>query len=52
MDLSDHTVVPGLIDCHAHLVGSIEFAGVPSTQDSEATEAFMRQCAGATPRSW
>ena len=40
VDLSDHTVVPGLIDCHAHLVGSIEFAGVPSTQDSEATEAF------------
>jgi imidazolonepropionase-like amidohydrolase len=24
VDLSDHTVVPGLIDCHAHLVGSVE----------------------------
>ena len=24
LDLSDHTVVPGLIDCHAHLVGECE----------------------------
>jgi imidazolonepropionase-like amidohydrolase len=40
VDLSDHTVAPGLIDCHSHLVGNIEFAGVASTMDSEATEAF------------
>jgi imidazolonepropionase-like amidohydrolase len=24
VDLSDYTVVPGLIDCHAHLVGNVE----------------------------
>jgi len=24
LDLSDHTVLPGLIDCHAHLIGEIE----------------------------
>ena len=24
VDLSEHTVLPGLIDCHAHLIGEIE----------------------------
>jgi imidazolonepropionase-like amidohydrolase len=24
LDLSNHTVVPGLIDCHAHLIGELE----------------------------
>jgi imidazolonepropionase-like amidohydrolase len=24
LDLSDHTVLPGLIDCHAHLIGELE----------------------------
>jgi imidazolonepropionase-like amidohydrolase len=32
LDLSNHTVLPGLIDCHAHLIGEIEsgqgYAGV------------------------
>jgi len=41
VDLREHTVVPGLIDCHAHLVGGLEFRGVPSIQDSEAKEALL-----------
>src|SRR5690349_12884036 len=41
LDLREHTVTPGLIDCHAHLVGGIEHAGVPSVLDSEAREALL-----------
>jgi imidazolonepropionase-like amidohydrolase len=41
LDLREHTVTPGLIDCHAHLVGGIEHAGVPAVQDSEAREALL-----------
>jgi imidazolonepropionase-like amidohydrolase len=52
VDLREHTVVPGLIDCHAHLVGRMEFAGVPSIQDSEAREALLGVAnAGATLRA-
>jgi len=41
LDLREHTVTPGLIDCHAHLVGGIEHAGVPAVQDSEARETLL-----------
>jgi len=41
LDLREHTVTPGLIDCHAHLIGGIEHAGVPAVQDSEAREAYL-----------
>jgi imidazolonepropionase-like amidohydrolase len=41
LDLREHMVAPGLIDCHAHLVGGIEHAGVPAIQDSEAREAYL-----------
>ena len=42
IDLSDHTVLPGLIDCHAHLIGEIDaghgYAGL--VQRSGAQEAL------------
>src|SRR4029450_12270647 len=42
LDLSNHTVLPGLIDCHAHLIGEIEgghgYAAL--VQRTGAQEAF------------
>lgn len=40
IDLTGLTVLPGLIDTHAHLIGELEFAGIPSihaTAESELT---------------
>jgi imidazolonepropionase-like amidohydrolase len=34
-------VVPGLIDCHSHQVGDIEFAGVPATTTTASEEALI-----------
>jgi len=36
LDLRDHTVTPGLIDCHAHLVGEIDSGhsyAIPTTRE-------------------
>ncbi len=40
VDLGPGWVVPGLIDCHTHLVGEMEYAGVPATTTSAAQEAM------------
>src|SRR5262249_29002139 len=40
LDLAGLTVLPGLIDCHSHLIGDMEFAGVPATTTSAAEEAM------------
>jgi imidazolonepropionase-like amidohydrolase len=41
VDLSDFTVLPGLIDCHTHLIGDIEGSDVPSIAMSEAQEVLI-----------
>ena len=41
IDLSAFTVLPGLIDCHTHLIGDIEGSDVPSIAMSEAQEVLI-----------
>jgi imidazolonepropionase-like amidohydrolase len=41
VDLGDLTVLPGLIDVHAHLVGDVQTAGVPATTTSAAEEVLI-----------
>lgn len=38
--LAGDWVVPGLIDCHSHLVGEMEYAGIPAVDASAAEEAM------------
>jgi len=41
IDLRAFTVLPGLIDCHAHLIGDMEGSDVPSIGMSEAREVLI-----------
>jgi imidazolonepropionase-like amidohydrolase len=39
-DIPDGWVIPGLIDCHSHLTGEIQDAGVPAVDSTAAREAL------------
>ena len=40
LELPGHTLLPGLIDCHTHLVGPLQGSGVPAIDRSAAQEAL------------
>lgn len=41
VDLSTQTVLPGMIDCHAHLIGAEEEAGLPSLSQTAVKESLL-----------
>jgi imidazolonepropionase-like amidohydrolase len=40
VELPGYTLLPGLIDCHTHLVGEVQGAGIPAVERSAAQEAL------------
>lgn len=52
VDLTGLTIVPGLIDCHTHLIGDLEYSGIPAihqTAEHELEQGILN--AAATVRA-
>jgi len=46
VELPGHTLLPGLIDCHTHLVGELQGSGIPAI---DAAPPRRRSAGSATP---
>src|SRR4029453_2045983 len=49
VELPGHTLLPGLIDCHTHLVGELQGSAIPAIDRSAAQEALSGVATARAP---